>query len=64
MLLCPTASIEVSTHKALRTAWKLYGDTPTRVSLVGRYILHGQLTATQRKRLPRELADRLEERAA
>jgi hypothetical protein len=52
----PRPSIEVPDHKNLIAAWRLYGHTP----LVGRFTVRKPLTASQLRRLPVELRDRLQ----
>lgn len=53
----PRPSIEVQDHKNLLAAWRLYGGP---VSLVGRFIVEKPLTASQLRRLPLGLRDRLQ----
>jgi hypothetical protein len=55
MHITQTATIKVPDHKNLLAAWRLYGPGP----LVGRFIVEKPLTASQFRRLPRPLRDRV-----
>jgi hypothetical protein len=51
-------TIEAPDHKGLLTAWKLYRG-PLALVLVGRFIVKKPLTASQHRRLPKGLRERL-----
>jgi hypothetical protein len=50
------AVVEVPDHKNLLAAWRLYGPA----SPVGRFVVKKPLTASQIRRLPRDLRDRIQ----
>ena len=56
MLVDASATVEVRDHKGLLAAWKLYGGPLT---LVGSFRTLKPLTASQIRRLPSGLRDRL-----
>jgi hypothetical protein len=57
MLVDASATVEVLDHKGLLAAWKLYGGPLT---LVGSFRVCKPLTASQIRRLPSGLRDRLQ----
>ncbi len=61
MKISAWATIEVSSHKNLLAAWRIYGGPAT---LVGSFVTSEPLTSAQRRRLPGGLRDRLVEGTA
>ena len=57
MLVRASATVEVLDHKGLLVAWRLYGGLDT---LVGSFRSLKPLTASQIRRLPSGLRDRLQ----
>jgi hypothetical protein len=57
MLIHALTTVEVLDHKGLLAAWKLYGGPLT---LVGGFRVCNPLTASQIRRLPSGLRDRLQ----
>lgn len=59
MKITAGTTIEVPNHKDLLAAWKSYGDL-SRLLLVERFIVSRPLTASQYRRLPVALKNRLQ----
>ena len=62
MTLCtirPATTVEVRDYQTLMKIWPVYREDPTRLVLVGNFVVEKPLTQAQRRRLPKGLKTKL-----